>query len=292
MTAPEGYLRLEAVGRWREAPDAEPREVVVSIGKTTLLLTDLAERPLGHWALAGVRVLGEDETGATVYAMSAGETLTIGDRDMVAAIAAVRRRLPEPSKRRTPRLPLAPILAAAALVAAAAIAPRAIRAAAVRLVPPEQAAEIGDRMLIALIERHGPPCAEPAGERALARLARQVDPANPPRLRVMDLERPVAVALPGGTVVIDRTVLAAADGPAAISGQVAQAVAADPVAELVREAGLLANVRYVFTGRFGERTLGPAAESLLSAAPADAPPGPARLDESEWEALGGICAPR
>ena len=60
MTALDRYVRLEAVGLWREAPDAPPREVVVSFGKTTLLLTDLDERPLGHWALAGVSVLGQD----------------------------------------------------------------------------------------------------------------------------------------------------------------------------------------------------------------------------------------
>ena len=56
MTALDRYVRLEAVGLWREAPGAPPREVVVSFGNATLLLTDLEERPLGHWALAGVSV--------------------------------------------------------------------------------------------------------------------------------------------------------------------------------------------------------------------------------------------
>ena len=136
--------------------------------------------------------------------MSAGETLTIRDRDMVAAIAAVRRRLPEPRRQRR-RLPLAPILGIAALAAAAAWGPRMIRAATVRLIPPEQAAEIGDRMLIALIEAHGPPCDDPEGERALGALAAALEPDAPPRLRVMDLGRtPAVAALPGGTVLIDR----------------------------------------------------------------------------------------
>ena len=90
MTALDRYLRLEAVGLWREAPDAETREVIVSFGRTTLLFTDLRERPLGHWPLAGIRVLdGNDAAGATVYAMSDGETLSVRDPDMVAAIAAV-----------------------------------------------------------------------------------------------------------------------------------------------------------------------------------------------------------
>ncbi len=45
-------------------------------------------------------------------------------------------------------------------------------------------------MLIALIERHGAPCAAAPGERALARLAERLDPADPPRLRVIGLGGP------------------------------------------------------------------------------------------------------
>src|SRR5690554_4288438 len=95
MTALDRYVRLEAVGIWRESPDAPAREVVVSFGKATLLLTDPADAPLGHWALAGVEVLAERD-GATVYSMSpdGAETLTIRDSEMVAAIDEVTRDLP------------------------------------------------------------------------------------------------------------------------------------------------------------------------------------------------------
>ena len=58
MTALDRYLRLEAVGLWRERADAPAREVIVSFGRSTLVLTDLEERPLGHWALAGVVAIG------------------------------------------------------------------------------------------------------------------------------------------------------------------------------------------------------------------------------------------
>jgi hypothetical protein len=292
MTALDRYVRLEAVGLWREAPDAEPREVVVSFGKTTLLLTDLDERPLGHWALAGVRVLGEEPGGGTVYAMSAGETLTICDRDMVAAIAAVRRRLPGPERPRR-RLPLGPILAIALLAAALAWGPRLVRTAAAALIPPEQAEEIGDRMLIALMEKHGAPCDAPEGERVLGRLAAVLVPAAPPRLRVMDLRRtPVVAALPGGTVIIDRETAATA-APEDLAGRVAQAVAADPVRALVDHAGLAAAIRYVLSGRFDERTLARAAESATaSATELASTPAPVTLPvmaASELSELRDIC---
>ena len=63
MTALEKYVRLEALGRWRERAGDPPREVVVSLGNATLLLKDLDERPLGHWALAGVVRLGARRRG-------------------------------------------------------------------------------------------------------------------------------------------------------------------------------------------------------------------------------------
>jgi hypothetical protein len=118
MTALERYVRLEALGLWRERPGEPVREVVVALGKSTLLLKDLAERPLGHWALAGVVRLGRDGD-AVVYSMTAdgAETLTIGDREMVEAIAALARpRLaagPAPASRRRR---VAPLVAVAALI--------------------------------------------------------------------------------------------------------------------------------------------------------------------------------
>jgi hypothetical protein len=273
MTALDRYVRLEALGTWRESPEAAPREVVVRFGRTTLVLTDLAEAPLGHWALAGVAVLGR-ERGATVYAMTPGcETLAIRDPDMIAAIAAVARgpiAPPPPPRRR--RLPLGALLLAAALAAAAVYGPGLIRAQAARMVPPEAAAEIGDRMLIALIEARGAPCDDPAGGRALARLARRLDPAL--RLRVLDLGAPVA-ALPGRTVLIDRDALAAAAAPEELAGWAALALGRDPLAALLQGAGTARALRYVLTGELDDPAL--AAAAAPAPAAAEAAPALARL---------------
>ena len=105
-TALDRYLRLEATGIWRDAPGAQPREVIVSFGRTTLMLRDSAERPLAHWALAGTHAI-DVRDGATIFATGpeTGETLAIRDRDMIEAIAAVSRA----AERARPRvLPPAP----------------------------------------------------------------------------------------------------------------------------------------------------------------------------------------
>jgi hypothetical protein len=298
MTAIDKYLRLEALGLWREREAAPPREVVVSFGRSTLVLSGLDDRPLGHWALAGIAAVGRDGD-ATVYAMTPGgeETLAIRDREMVAAIAAVARpalgAAARPARPRR-RVPLGPLLGAAALVALGFALPRGIALGVARLMPPEQAAEYGDRMLIELIARQGPPCAGAAGARALARLAERLDPAAPTRARVMAIGVPVA-ALPGRTVVVDREALGAAASPAEVAGWVALGLGRDPRAALARDAGTLANLRYLVVGAFDERALARAAQGALEAPTPDesaaalALLGSAGIDAGDFRArLGAV----
>ena len=291
MTALGKYLRLEAVGLWREAPDAEPREVIVSLGRTTLLLTDLNERPLGHWTLGGIRIEGQDESGATIYAMSAGETLAIRDRDMVGAIEAVRRELPDlpaPREKRRPRRGFGGVLVVLALVALVAIAPPSIRRATARLIPPEQEEEIGQRMLIALIERNGPVCDDPAGVQALATLAHTVAGSHPPPVRVMQLGATGAAVLPGPILLIDREAVSS-EPEEQISGWMVRADEAETLPRLVLDAGIIPDLRYVFTGRFDDAALARAAESAATLPAPSALIGESDMTESGWEALRGIC---
>lgn len=92
MTALDRYTRLEALGQWREAPDQDPQEVVVSFGNATLVLSDLNENPLCHWAMAATSRMSFKGSKA-VYTpdMEGFETLEIDDAEMVEAIAQVSR---------------------------------------------------------------------------------------------------------------------------------------------------------------------------------------------------------
>jgi len=296
-TALERYVRLEALGLWREAPGLPPREVIVSFGKATLVLTDPADAPLGHWALGGVQVLGRQDDGATVYAMTAdgAETLAIRDPEMVAAIAEISREQRAwpgagPPPRRRCRL-VGPLLALAALAAAAVAAPEALRRLAVRMMPPEQAEEIGDRLLLALMEEGGAICAAPAGQRVLDRIAATLA-TPPPRVRVLDLGGRRAAALPGGTVVLDRGAIV--DGPdtAAVGRWIAEAIAGEPpVAGLMAAAGPLAELRYIFTGDLGPESIARAAATIRAGAtpPIGPLPHTPPLTAADIVALLGIC---
>ncbi|MBP7240652.1 hypothetical protein [Amaricoccus sp.] len=288
MTALDKYVRLEALGQWREAGGATPREVVVSFGDATLLLTDLSERPLGHWALAGVQAIGKDGP-ATVYAMTSDgeETLTIKDADMVDAIAAVSRahRLrdvaPGSQRRRRSLWPWLVVATAAAVLAA--LGPPLLRAQAARMVPPEAVEEFGDRMLLQIMATRGPLCADAEGRRALATLvARVAEGAPPPRAQALDLGPTPVALLPGPTVALGRTALLQADDPAEIAGWVALALAREAMQpgpeRLMAAVGPFADLRYVLTGRLGEPALGRAVEAAMAS------PGPVEI-EAAFERL-------
>mgnify|MGYP005990444423 FL=1 len=48
MTALTKYDRLEATGLWRPAPDGQRREVIVSIGNATLMISDMNDQAIAH----------------------------------------------------------------------------------------------------------------------------------------------------------------------------------------------------------------------------------------------------
>jgi hypothetical protein len=289
-TALERYERLEATGLWRESPGAAPREVVVAFGTETLVLRDLDDTTLGHWALAGLRTL-RDEGSGRVYAMTRDgyETLAIRDPDMIAAIDAVTaaaRGFPGPAAARRSRWPSA-IVALALLAALPLAAPPLIRDLAARAVTPEAAERLGDEMLIQLIDASGPPCADPAGAAALARLADAVAPEAPPRVRVMALGDAPAAILPGRLVVLDRRVPEEAAGPDEVAGWIALALeteAARPaVGAAMHAAGPLAAGRSLVTGRLDDAALARAAASVPETpmlSPEDAPALAGRLADA------------
>ena len=300
MTALEKYVRLEAIGLWREGPGSRQREVVVSFGEPRWLLKDLAERPLGHWALAGIAAIGRDG-GATVYSMTldGDETLTIRDREMVAAIAAVARgyRLRPAAAPPPAPLPLAAVVVASRRSAPSPLGPDLVRDQAARMVPPEQAREFGDRMLLRLIEAaRGGPCAEPARQPR----ARRASPIAAPAAAVARA-RPRRAAPAVGAARRDP-----ADRPArarrrrrprALAGWLEAALgpAAAPVHALMRAAGPFGQPPLCASpASFGETALARAADAALtpSAAagftPAAASVAPS-LSDQDWVAIQGIC---
>lgn len=270
MTALKKYERLESLGLWRAHLTSEPREVIVSFGNATLVMTDLHERPLQHWSLVGMQIIGEDEAGV-VYSMTddGDESLVIRDAVMNKAIAEVARGTVQVApKSRDQRGNGAGwiwiVIFALLLLGLGAGVPLGARALATRMMPPEQAQEVGQRMALLLMEGRGAPCRSTAGTRVLDGLAERIDPDSNARVRVLALGAAPVAAMPGHTILLDRTAIETAASADEVAGLVALGLAAEPIARFFEASGPLAGFRYISSGRIADASLHRAANAALA----------------------------
>ncbi len=277
MTALERYSRLEALGLWREGPDAQRREVVVSLGDATLVVSTPSETALTHWSLPAVERLNPGKTPA-LYApgQEADERLEIDDPDMIAAIEKVRtaieRARPHPGRLRW-------LLGAGAGLAVLAAAvfwlPGALTRQTVSLLPEAKRIEIGDALLSEIGRLSGRPCDSPRARVALARLSTRVFGPPAPRVLLLPSIIPDTLSLPGGIILASAALAEDHETPAVLAGYLlAEDVrrdGTDPMLTLLDEAGLFATFRLLTTGDLPREALHDHAVRLLSREAAPVP---------------------
>ena len=275
MTALQQYQRLETSGLWRSAPGAQRREVTVSFGNATLVISDSAGRALTHWSLPAVEQISADET-ATLYApdTDATETLEINDPMMVDAIETVRKALMR-QRPKQGRLRLVSRLAIFAGLAGLAIfwLPDALRQQTLAIVTQTNRTEIGATILGHLQVQSGAACRSTQGQQALGRLHRRIFGAQATgRIVVLPSNDRRAIPLPGGIIVIDQGVLGAGDDPAVPAGFAiaadATAQAHDPLGAVLDYAGLRETMRLLTTGSLPNDVLAGYATHLSKNPPA------------------------
>ncbi len=274
MTALSEYERLESGGLWRADDTAQRREVTVSFGNATLVIADMADRPLTHWSLAAVRRLNPKQSPALFAPDADGtETLEIEDDLMIDAIEKVRnaiaRARPQPGRL---RLGLSVGVTVALIAAGVFWLPNALTDQTVRALPESKRAEIGAGVLGQMQRLTGPRCNEPAARTALAQLHKRLfGPAAKGQIIVLPDLRRIAVALPGKIIAIDRRVIENADDPAVPAGYILAAAqagqGADPMAAVLRSAGLRTTLSLLTTGELPPETLVGHARQTVEADP-------------------------
>ncbi|SEV96870.1 hypothetical protein SAMN04488515_0444 [Cognatiyoonia koreensis] len=273
MTALKEYARLESGGIWRESPDKAAREVIVSFGDATLVVSDGSGSALTHWSLPAVTRLNAG-TRPALFApdTDADETLEIEDPLMIDAIEKVRKTIartrPRPRKLRH----LSTVLIIGTLAAAGVFwFPGALREQTLSAVPQSKRAEIGATVLGHIQFLTGPSCRGPQGRQALAQLHR--------RLLGRDADGQIivaptgfgdAVGLPGGIIVLDKSIPESTDDPAITAGYVLAAHTTrtinDPLAPILETAGLRGTFTLFTTGELAPEVLKTYAQSLVDGA--------------------------
>lgn len=270
MTALQKYDRLEATGLWRPDAEGQRREVIVSIGNATLVISDMNDQAITHWSLAAVARANPLSTPAIYHPDGdTSETLELPahENEMVAAIETLRTTIakhrPRPGRLRWLGVGLSVSAVTAVLVF---WLPGAMRDNTLRVVPQVKREALG----VALIERMqrvtGPLCADAAGLRSLRRLGTRLD-TN--KLAVVPaLGRP-ALHLPGGVIVLDRRVFEDWEEPDVAAGyilsELAKQVEHDPLGELLNVVGPWENFRLLTTGEVSSTALDAYAEHLMKA---------------------------
>ena len=293
MTALEQYTRLETLGQWRESPEAEPKEVIVSFGNATLLLSDVNENPLGHWAMAATLRISLDGSRA-VYTPDTEdyETLEIDDAQMVEAIAQVSRVVTA-SKRKTPwlRWGYVALFLSIGIVMVQAT-PDLLREQAVRMTSPESARKLGRDMVEALTF---PICREPRADAAKTQLQLRAFPNDDVLLMVTSSSIQVNI-LPGNIILLGDTLLRylqSADDLAAIMGVlVAQDTDNATVAGLFQDSTARELLGYITSGTLSDVRIKLAAHHAIETQNTPTLASIERtqiLRDQDWVALQGIC---
>ena len=253
MTALKKYQRLEATGLWRPAPDEQRREVIVSIGDATLVIADLKDQPLAHWSLAAVERQNPGVRPA-IYSPDGdpGETLELsGEEDqMIRAIeklrSAIDRARPHPGRLRW----VSVAVSALAVVALAVFwLPGAMRRHAAEVVPQITRVAIGEALLARIERLSGPACNSRAARPALQRLSERMGVR---RIVVLPAGVAQSLALPGGLVLLNRSLIEDHDSPEVAAGYVieerARRQSTDPLTAILNEGGVRASFQLITTG--------------------------------------------
>ena len=270
MTALEQYDRLESVGLWKETADAQRREVIVSFGNATLVLSDHNENPLTHWSLAAVRRV--QRSGGTVTFAPDGETeeeLEISDDLMVKAIETIqsrlRRGLPKPGR---VRWVIGGAITALVLLVSLFWFPVAIARYAAGIVPQAKAAQIGQQVLRHVAEFSGPTCTSPQGNDALRLLEDRLIGDRNGRIVVLDLGPRNSTLLPGGLILINRRLVEEYDDPDITAGYIlrerAVAEANPPLLALFNAMGTTHVLTFLASGKIPDSALKNFAESRVT----------------------------
>ena len=282
MTALRKYARLETTGLWRPVPDAQRREVVVSFGDSSLVLTDgRSQMPLSHWSLPAVQRRNPGEMPA-IYAPGSdpmAETVEIDDTGMIDAIETVRaalaRRRP---KRGRGRLTVVLGTIGAIVLGALLWLPGAVVGHTTRIVPFVKREQIGRELLVEMTRFTGAPCADPQGLAVLGRLSARLFGAEGAQIVVLrdGLAPGTTAHVPGRHLLVDHQLIELPDGPEVLAGHlIAEKLRTDlgdPLAEVLHAAGIRANFTLLATGSLPSGVLGRQAQARLQDAPTDLPP--------------------
>lgn len=277
MTALKKYARLETTGLWLPRPGEQRREVVVSFGEASLVLSDLATGlALTHWSLAALQ---RRNPGEKVAVYSPGpeddaELIEISEPAMIEAIETVRSAITRRRPRRGRlRFITTGVVAAGVLLAGIFWLPDALIAHTTRVVPFVKRQQIGTTLLKEMTRFTGAPCASREGLAALDRLTTRLFGSGTVQVVILreGLAEGGSANLPGRFLLVDHRLIENYDTPEVLAGHLLaeklRTDLSDPLARVLKGSGLTPTVTLLATGDLPAGTLRKQAAEQLQAPP-------------------------
>ncbi|MEM6656859.1 MAG: hypothetical protein AAF625_02130 [Pseudomonadota bacterium] len=269
MTALKQYQRIEATGLWRPTPDEQRREVLVSIGEATLTISDFNDRALTHWSLAALErqnpgafpaIFNPDGDPAETLELAESEKTMLDAIDRLQR--AIDRARPHPGRLRW--LSVAGVIAAVLAVLLLWL-PGALQRHVVSVVPDVKRQEIGETILQRIERVSGRACASRDAQGALDRLARRTGVRQ---IIILPAGVQSSLILPGGIVLLNRSLVEDHEDPAVAAGFViaerARAERQDPLDDLLDRTGPVTAFRLLTTGGLTPTIVDTYSEQVLS----------------------------
>lgn len=90
MTALKKFSRLEAKAVWIENSDKSPKQVILSFGKSSIIISDENGFPIDHWNFNSIIIISESKD-ETIFSQESNkiEKLIIKDDEMIKAIVLI-----------------------------------------------------------------------------------------------------------------------------------------------------------------------------------------------------------
>lgn len=252
MTALERYSKLEGTGLWAAAPSEQRRDVVVSFGDATLVISDARSmQVLSHWSLPAVTRLNPGKRPAIYSPEGDGcETLELDDDWLIDALKVIQAALSPPrslfSRFRRPLLAGSGLLG---LLLAALIVPQALQTHTASVVPMPKRIELGERVRHDLLREGARACQSSYAAPAITILQRRLfqSPAQIVVMQDLPSQQPRVQHVLGRIFIVDARLLEESESAEALAGVLLiaaqRSVEQDPLRPLLRHAGLIATFR-------------------------------------------------
>ncbi len=261
MTALDKFERLESLGLWKETETSQKIEVVVSFGKSTLVISDHKDTPLTHWALGAIEIVSADDD-CIIYAPDKEhtETLEITDSTMNRAIEKVRKNIRRPrSHRGRIRLLSAGLVAVSFALLTVFWLPNALADYTTAAITDAKSREIGAKLMPYINQYAGASCRKGETLTSVRKLEDRLIGGGHSTLFISDLGARKSMHLPGGIILANKTLVEDYDGAEILAGYVLMEKAlqdeSPALHSLFLEAGPIATISFLATGQIKDSVL-------------------------------------